>query len=167
MSNPETSTTMTGRSRKIQIALTIYISFVFIQSLFFKFSNSPETQHIFSTLDAWAADSFGASGLFLPPGPFNAYVIGSAELVASLMLLIGLAVRFLWVNTLGALLALGIISGAIVFHLFTPLGVDVQGDGGLLFGMAVGVWFAALTLIAMGSKARKAGLGSAGPATAA
>ena len=35
------------------------------------------------------------------------------------------------------------ISGAIVFHLFTPLGVEVQGDGGLLFGMAVGVWIAA------------------------
>ena len=166
MGTLETSMTMTGRSRKIQIALTIYISFVFIQSLFFKFSGSPETQHIFSTLDAWAAESFGAAGLFLPPGPFNAYVIGSAELVASLMLLAGLAMRFLWLNTLGALMALGIISGAIVFHLFTPLGVVVEGDGGLLFAMAVGVWLAALTLIVLGRKALQVRQNAPGPTIA-
>ena len=35
--------------------LTLYIGFVFIQSLFFKFTNSPETQYIFGTLDTWAA----------------------------------------------------------------------------------------------------------------
>jgi hypothetical protein len=28
---------------------------------------------------------------------------------------------------------MGIMAGAIVFHLFTPLGVDPYGDGGQLF----------------------------------
>jgi hypothetical protein len=37
----------------LPIILTLYIAFVFIQSLFFKFTNSPETQYIFGTLDAW------------------------------------------------------------------------------------------------------------------
>ena len=64
------------------LILTLYIAFVFIQSLFFKFSDSPETQYIFGTLDAWAA-SLGLAGLFAPSGPFSQYVVGSAELLAS------------------------------------------------------------------------------------
>ena len=120
---------------------------MFVQSLFFKFAGAPETQHIFGTLDAWAAETFGIEGLFLPPGPFNAYVIGTAELIASILLLGGLVPRLRLLSGIGAIMALGVISGAIVFHLFTPLGVDVQGDGGLLFFMAVGVWVAAAILI--------------------
>lgn len=126
--------------------LSLYIAFVFVQSLFFKFAGSPETQHIFGTLDAWASEAFGVPGLFLPPGVFNAYVIGTAELVASVMLLVGLVPRLRWLNGMGAVLSMAVISGAIAFHLFTPLGVEVQGDGGLLFGMAVGVWLAAATI---------------------
>lgn len=144
---------MNKKSRYLRIGLSFFIAFVFVQSLFFKFSGAPETQHIFGILDAWASETFGLSGLFLPPGPFNAYVIGSAELVAAALLLVGLAPQFRVLNVLGALLALGVISGAIVFHLFTPLGVDVQGDGGLLFFMAVGVWIASALLIASGRDA--------------
>ncbi len=129
--------------------LTVYIAFVFIQSLFFKFSDSAETRHIFGTLDQWAA-GLGFPGLFAPGGLFNAYVIGSAELVASLLLLAGLFIaRLRILNALGALMALGIISGAIFFHLFTPLGVVVHDDGGLLFIMACGVWIAAAALLWM------------------
>lgn len=130
--------------------LSIFISFVFIQSLFFKFAGAPETIYIFSTLDTWATNTFGISGLFLPPGIFNAYVIGSAELVASFLLLLGIFTPFKFLNPLGALVALGVISGAIFFHLFTPLGIEVQGDGGTLFFMAVGVWFSAATLVFLG-----------------
>lgn len=131
-------------------ALSIFIAFVFVQSLFFKFTDAPETQHIFGTLDQWAADALGIEGLFLAPGIFNQYVIGSAELVASLLLLTGLFTKFKFLNPIGALMALGVISGAIFFHLFTPLGVEVQGDGGTLFFMAVGIWFASLGLVYLG-----------------
>lgn len=127
--------------------LIFYIAFVFLQSLVFKFSGAPETQHIFGTLDAWAASAFGFEGLFMPPGPFNAYVIGSAELIASVLLLAGLFTKLKLLVPAGALMTLGIISGAIFFHLFTPLGIDVQGDGGTLFFMACGIWASAAALI--------------------
>ena len=145
---------MTSVLEKIKQALpwilSLFIVFVFVQSLFFKFTNAPETRHIFGTLDQWAADSLGLEGLFLVPGIFNQYVVGSAELVASVLILAGLLTKYKPLNPLGALVALGVISGAIFFHLFTPLGVEVQGDGGALFSTAVGIWFAALILIIRG-----------------
>lgn len=129
--------------------LIIFIAFVFIQSLIFKFSGAPETVHIFTTLNDWASATFGLEGLFLPPGIFNAYVIGSAELVASILLLIGLFTSRKVLIPLGALLSFGIISGAITFHLFTPLGINVEGDGGTLFYMACGVWASSTALLFM------------------
>ena len=143
----------TRTQRAIAVVLTLYIAFVFLQSLFFKFTNSPETQYIFGTLDAWGA-SLGFPGLFAPRGVFSQYVVGSAELLASALLLIGLAFRRPLVQASGALLALGVISGAIFFHLFTPLGVQVRNtdgslDGGELFALACGVWLAAAGLLVL------------------
>jgi len=134
-------------------ALTLYIAFVFIQSLFFKFTDSPETQFIFGTLDAWGG-SLGFHGLFAPSGIFSQYVVGSAELVASSLLLLGLAPRLRPARAAGALLAIGVISGAIFFHLFTPLGIavpdaDGRSDGGLLFALACGVWLSSAALLAI------------------
>jgi hypothetical protein len=137
--------------------LTIYVCFVFIQSLFFKFTGSSETVYIFQgKLDPWAA-TLGFKGIFAPGGIFSAYVIGSFELIASLLLLVG-AVFSPKLQGLGALLGLGVISGAIFFHLFTPLGVAVQNadgssDGGQLFALACGVWISCAILIAIRRKA--------------
>lgn len=130
---------MSSIKRYLPIVLVLYVAFVFVQSLFFKFTNSPETQHIFGTLNAWALD-LGLPGLFAREAIFSQYVIGGAELLASALLLASLAPALRWARLPGALLGIAIMSGAIVFHLFTPLGVNVQGDGGLLFGMACGVW---------------------------
>jgi uncharacterized membrane protein YphA (DoxX/SURF4 family) len=136
--------------------LTLYVCFVFVQSLFFKFTGSPETVYIFQgKLDPWAT-TLGFKGLFAPGGIFSAHVIGAFELIASILLLIGAAVSPR-VQGLGALLGLGIISGAIFFHLFTPLGISVQDgdgnfDGGLLFGLACGVWISCAILIVMRRK---------------
>jgi uncharacterized membrane protein YphA (DoxX/SURF4 family) len=127
--------------------LSIFISFVFIQSLFFKFTNAPETQYIFSVLNEWGANTLGIERLFLVPGIFNQYVIGSAELIASALLLGGLIAKKPILNALGTLIALGTMTGAIFFHLFTPLGVEVQGDGGTLFVMAVGIWISSLIIL--------------------
>lgn len=133
--------------------LTIFIAFVFVQSLFFKFANSPETIYIFEgKLDPWAA-SLGFAGVFAPGGIFSAKVVGSAELVASLLLLTGAFFAHLrGVQVLGAAMGLAVISGAIFFHLFTPLGVavvntDGSSDGGTLFGMACGVWLSCAALL--------------------
>ncbi len=142
-------------ARNLHIMLSLYVMFVFIQSLFFKFTGSPETVYIFEgKLEPWAA-GLGFPGLFAPGGIFSAAVVGSFELLASLMLLAGLtAERLRVVQGLGALLGLGIISGAIFFHLFTPLGIavvntDGTSDGGTLFFMACGVWLACAVLISM------------------
>jgi hypothetical protein len=137
--------------RYLPVVLTLYIAFVFIQSLFFKFTDSPETQYIFGTLDAWGA-SLGWPGLFAHNGIFSQYVVGTAELIASSILLLALVSRFNWLRPFGALMSLGVISGAIFFHLFTPLGVSVLNtdgtrDGGQLFALACGVWIAAALLI--------------------
>ncbi|MCG9784327.1 hypothetical protein L1D52_18405 [Vibrio brasiliensis] len=118
-----------------------FIAFVFIQSLFFKFSGSYETEHIFGTLGEWSGISWF--------GVYGGYLIGFAELIASILLF----TRF---HGVGAAMSAGIMTGAILFHLFTPLGVvmpefnamgEVIGnDGGLLFGMACIVWSCGLFL---------------------
>jgi len=46
----------------------------------------------------------------------------------------------------GALLSLGLISGAIFLHL-TKIGIEVKGDGGLLFGLAVAVFLLSLIIL--------------------
>jgi hypothetical protein len=63
-----------------------------------------------------------------------------AELVAAALLLIpGMAAY-------GAILTLGVITGAIASHV-TVLGIEVQGDGGLLFGLAVAVFVASAIVL--------------------
>lgn len=134
-------------------ALTLYIAVIFIQSLFFKFSNSPETQYIFGTLNSWGA-GLGFPGLFAPRGIFSQYVVGTTELIASCVLLTGAFIKKPLIHGAGALLAMGVISGAIFFHLFTPLGVQVLNtdgtlDGGELFVLACGVWISAAVIVAL------------------
>jgi hypothetical protein len=133
--------------------LTLFVAFVFIQSLFFKFTGSPETVYIFQgKLDPWAA-SLGFKGVFAPGGIFSAKAVGTAELVASLLLLAGAFIaQQRLVQVAGAALGLGVISGAIFFHLFTPLGIavvntDGSSDGGELFMLACGVWVSCALLL--------------------
>lgn len=145
---------MESRVRRIASGvLSLYIAFVFVQSLFFKFTDSPETQHIFGTLNAWAV-GLGLPGVFAKSGIFSQYVIGSAELVASLLLLVGLVSGRELLNAMGALVSIAVISGAIFFHLFSPLGVEVVNtdgslDGGELFILACGVWLSAVTILVL------------------
>jgi len=115
--------------------LSAYIAFVFIQSLFFKFTGSDESIYIFSTLRAWSGIA-----LFEPAGR---WIIGTAELIASILLFMPRTRIF------GAALAIGIMSGAIFFHLFTPLGVVIMGDGGELFTLACGVWISGWIILAL------------------
>lgn len=117
-------------------AMAIFMSVIFLDSLRFKFTNAKETIEIFTNrLDSWAA-SLGAGGLFAQTGLFSQYVIGSAELVASFLLLFGILPAFRHFQALGSLLAIAIMSGAVYFHLFTPLTTDPNHDGGGLFVVA-------------------------------
>lgn len=128
-------------------ALSIFIAVVFVQSLFFKFSNSFETQHIFGTIGTWMQDLPIVNGLADGFAAYGGYTIGTIELIAAILLMI--RALQIW----GALLSWCVISGAIFFHLFTPLGVSViineagDRDGGGLFAMACGVWISALVIM--------------------
>lgn len=127
--------------------LIVYIAFVFLQSLAFKFTGSVETEIIFNTIADWMAGIGAlswAAELFRSVG---GWAVGLTELVAVILLFIPRT------RAWGALLALVVMSGAIFFHLGTPLGVDRvvdaagNTDGGILFYMACGVWVsAAITL---------------------
>jgi hypothetical protein len=127
-------------------AIAVIASLVFLDSLRFKFTNAPETQVIFGKLDAWA-ESLGAGGLFAQTGLFSQYVIGTAELAAAACLLLGILPALRRLQGLGALIAFAVMSGAVNFHLWTPLGIDPNNDGGGLFFMACVVLATSLLLI--------------------
>ena len=114
-------------SRKTAIRswiLRLAVAAILFQTLFFKFTGAPESVYLFETLGLEPHGRIGS---------------GLAELVAGILLL--------WPGRTwyGAVLALGVITGAIGAHL-TRLGIEVQGDGGTLFGMAVFVWLASAGL---------------------
>ena len=101
-------------AKRLSWILQIVVAAILAQTLYFKFTAAPESVYIFTTLGLEPAGRIGS---------------GIAEAVAVALLLVpGTA-------AVGALLALGVISGALVSHL-TRLGIEVQGDGGLLFALA-------------------------------
>jgi uncharacterized membrane protein YphA (DoxX/SURF4 family) len=108
-------------------ALKIIAAVILLQTLYFKFTGAPESVYIFTQL---GIEPWGRIGS------------GIVELLASILLFIP---RTTW---LGAGLALGTMLGAIGSHL-TKLGIEVQGDGGQLFILAVVVAFCALGLLWM------------------
>ena len=108
---------LTKFQRVISWVLRLTAAIILLQTLFFKFTGAPESVYIFTKLGM---------------EPWGRYGSGVAELIASILLLSSCRC---W---LGALLALGVMAGAIVSHL-TKLGIVVQNDGGLLFGLAITV----------------------------
>lgn len=127
--------------------LAVLIAVIFLQSLFFKFTNSFETRYIFSTIGAWMTDIGFPRAVANGFAAYGGYTVGTVELIASGLLLVPRTQPF------GAMLSAGVIAGAIFFHLFTPLGVSVvideagNRDGGQLFALAVGVFAASLVIL--------------------
>lgn len=117
-------------ARLMSWVLQVAVAAILLQTLFFKFTGAPESVYIFTKL-----------GL----EPWGRIGSGVAELVASVLLLVPATV------TLGALLALAVISGAIVSHL-TKLGIVVMDDGGLLFVLALAVFFGSATILVLRRK---------------
>jgi uncharacterized membrane protein YphA (DoxX/SURF4 family) len=94
--------------------LRLIAAVIMLQTLYFKFSGAEESIYIFSTM---GIEPWGRIGT------------GIAELIASALLLIPATTVF------GAVMAMGIMGGAIASHLFV-LGIEVKGDGGQLFAYA-------------------------------
>ena len=108
---------MNNLFRTLDWVLRIAAAVILLQTLWFKFTASPESVYIFDKVGLGAPGRIGS---------------GIAELIAAILLLIPATV---W---LGAGLALGVMGGAIVSHL-TVLGIVVMNDHGLLFGLALTV----------------------------
>ena len=95
--------------------LRIAAAIILLQTLFFKFTADPESVYIFTKV---GAEPWGRIGS------------GVIELIAAILIL---TPRLTW---LGSLLAMGVMAGAVLSHL-TVLGIEVQGDKGLLFALAL------------------------------
>ena len=106
--------------------MRLTVAGILLQTLFFKFTGAAESVFIFETL---GAEPYGRIGS------------GIAELIAAGLILAPSTVA------LGALVSLGVMSGAIVSHL-TILGIDIMGDGGLLFALALIVFICSAGVLA-------------------
>lgn len=145
--------------------IVAWMCWIFLGSLPYKFTKHPDTQHIFGTIGDWLGTFLGTTigGAFRE---FGGYLVGSFELLTSLVLL---APILFWLvsrardmpfghtrrklHTLGGLLASMVMAGAVFFHLFSPLGVEVlhegQSDGGSLFYAAVSILVLGIVLAAI------------------
>lgn len=105
--------------------LRLLAALILLQTLFFKFTAAEESVYIFSKL---GMEPWGRIGT------------GILELIASLLIL------YPKTTFLGALLAAGLMAGAIGSHL-VKLGIEIRGDGGLLFIYALLVFIPSLILL--------------------
>ena len=116
-------------------ALAAFIAYIFIFYLQYKFTGHPGSVDLFTTITDWLG--FHGHEKFMRIGT------GSFELVASILLFIPRT------QVVGAALAFCLMTGAIFFHLVSPLGTDPYGDGGVLFHQACGVWASSIVIMAI------------------
>jgi hypothetical protein len=135
--------------------MALWMCKVFLFSLPYKFTGHPDTQHIFGTIGAWISGILGSAigDLFASIGAIG---VGTFELLTSIVLLLP---ALLWVlakagigdakdqrakfHRIAGAMAAMVMAGAVFFHLFTPLGIEVlhqgKSDGGSLFYAAVSI----------------------------
>jgi uncharacterized membrane protein YphA (DoxX/SURF4 family) len=114
----------------------IWIAYEFTWYQQYKLTGHPgSVDFIFQPLADW----FGIPAY---ETPFR-LTVASMEILASILVLLP------WTRVWGALLSIGIMSGAIFFHTIGPIGIDPYGDGGKLFKEAILTWLlAAFILVA-------------------
>jgi uncharacterized membrane protein YphA (DoxX/SURF4 family) len=118
---------MTKSATAVSWSLQVLVAGILLQTLFFKFTAAEESVYIFRTL---GVEPWGRIGS------------GVVELVAAVLLLTPALAPY------GAALTLATMAGAIASHL-TVLGIEVKGDGGLLFGLALTAFFGSLIVLVM------------------
>jgi uncharacterized membrane protein YphA (DoxX/SURF4 family) len=105
----------------------IWIAYEFTWYQQYKLTGHPgSVDFIFQPLADW----FGIPAY---EKPFR-LTVASMEILASILVLLP------WTRVWGALLSIGIMSGAIFFHTIGPIGIDPYGDGGKLFKEAILTW---------------------------
>ncbi len=114
-------------------ALRYFPAVILLQTLFFKFSGAEVSIYIFKSID----DYMHWNQVMEPYGRIGT---GIGELIAGLLLL--------WPKNshYGAALSLGLITGALITHLMI-LGIDVKGDGGKVFYLAVATFICNIIVV--------------------
>jgi uncharacterized membrane protein YphA (DoxX/SURF4 family) len=107
---------------------------ILLQTLFFKFTGAEESVYIFTTLGRFVH----VAGV----EPWGRIGSGVIELIAGLMLLVPATA------SLGAGLAMGVMAGAIASHILV-LGIEVKGDGGLLFAFALTAFVGSVAVLVL------------------
>ena len=110
-----------------------YIAGVLLWYEQYKLTGDPGSVWLFTVLSDWLFISSHEK-------PFRLFV-ATMEIAAAVLVLIPRT--RMW----GAALALGVMSGAIFFHLVSPLGIDPYKDGGALFKEARAVWLCAVFIL--------------------
>lgn len=112
----------------------LFIAYIFLWYEQYKLTGNQGSVELFTILSDW---------LYLDgyEKPFR-LTVATAEIIASVLVVIPVTRMF------GALLSLGIISGAIFFHVASPLGIDPYNDGGTLFKEACAVWVSSVFILA-------------------
>lgn len=108
----------TSTRSKLQWSARLIAAAILFQTLFFKFTAAPESVYIFEQL---GVEPWGRIGS------------GIVEAIAIALMLVPGDQR---ITAFGGLLTMGVMGGAIGSHL-TKLGIEVQGDGGTLFALAM------------------------------
>lgn len=116
-------------------ALSAWIAYIYVWYLQYKFTGHPGSVDLFTTLTDWLGFAGHEKAMRIGTG--------SVELAASILLFVPRAQVF------GAALSLAIMTGAIFFHLASPLGVDPYGDGGVLFKEACVTWLASVAILVL------------------
>jgi hypothetical protein len=111
----------------------LYIAYVLLWYEQYKLTGNEGSVWLFTVLSDW---------IFLH-GHEKAFrlTVATAEIAASLLVLLPPTRMY------GAALALCIMSGAIFFHVFSPLGIDPYEDGAQLFIRACCTWLAAAFIL--------------------
>jgi hypothetical protein len=117
--------TLTRSQAPASWVLQLVVAGILLQTLFFKFTGAEESVYIFSRL---GTEPWGRIGS------------GVIELVAGILLLVPSFALY------GAVLSILVSSGAIVSHL-AILGIEIMGDRGLLFALALTVFCRSLGIV--------------------
>lgn len=127
----------TGKKNTLLWILRLVAAIILLQTLFFKFSAAPVSVYIFTEVGI---------------EPWGRIATGIIELIAAILIVVPRT------TGIGALLGLGLMSGALLLH-FTTLGIVVKNDSGQLFLLAIAVFISCLILVRVHWKQLKSVLG--------
>ncbi len=113
--------------------LAIWIAYVFIWYLQYKFTGHDGSVWLFTVITDWLGLKGHEKAMRIG--------VGSCELTAAILCLIPR------LRAVGAAATIALMSGAIFFHVASPLGIDPYDDGAKLFKEACATWVAGWVLL--------------------